>query len=63
MSVGTYTMARAYEGAVSNSGSTLSDFCPQGVRHNARKDLNFKFLKNSNWGCQDIKQGLQKYFC
>jgi hypothetical protein len=63
MSAGTATMARVYEGAVSNSGSTLSDFCRQGVRHNSRKDLNFKFLKNSNCGCQDYKQGLQNYFC
>jgi hypothetical protein len=38
-------------------------FCPPGVRSNARKNSNFKFLKNSNWSCQGIQQGFQKYFC
>jgi hypothetical protein len=48
---------------VGYSASPFTDFCPPGVRPNARKKLNFEFLENSNWGCQDIKPGFQKYFC
>jgi hypothetical protein len=41
----------------------LPNFCPERVRHNARMKSNFEFFKNSNWSCQHIGQGFQKYFC
>jgi hypothetical protein len=41
----------------------FSDFCPPGVRHNARKNSKFEFLKSFTLGCQHIKQGFQNYFC
>jgi hypothetical protein len=39
------------------------DFCSPRVRSNARKNLNFKFLKTAAVVCQDIGQGFQNYFC
>jgi hypothetical protein len=33
----------------SNSVFDLLDSCPEGVRHNVRKNSNFEFLKISNW--------------
>jgi hypothetical protein len=41
----------------------FADFCPPCVRPKVRKKSKFEFLKNSNWGCQGIQQGFQKYFC
>jgi hypothetical protein len=38
-------------------------FRPPSVRHNARKNSKFKFLKSFTLGCQHIKQGFQRYFC
>jgi hypothetical protein len=40
-----------------------SDFCLPGVRHNARKKFEFKFLKTDTVVGQDIGQGFQGYFC
>jgi hypothetical protein len=39
------------------------DFCPPGVRSNARKKLKFEFLKYFTLGGQHIRQGFQRYFC
>jgi hypothetical protein len=38
-------------------------FRPPSVRHNARKNSNFKFLKSFTLGGQHITQGFQNYFC
>jgi hypothetical protein len=46
--------ARAYWNGVIHSGFDFPDFCTQRVRHNARKSLNFEFLKNSTLGCHHI---------
>jgi hypothetical protein len=54
--------ARAYGNGVSYSSLGFTDFCPHGVRRNARMNSNFEFLKNSNWGGQDNKPGFQEYF-
>jgi hypothetical protein len=54
------------EAKVNNVGHSeliFLDFCPPGVRHNARKKLKFKFLKFFTLGGQHIRQGLQRYFC
>jgi hypothetical protein len=40
-----------------HNGSDFLDFCPPGVRSNARKKSNFKFLKMATVVCQDIGQG------
>jgi hypothetical protein len=63
VSAGTATGLGRTRDGVGYSGSPFTNFCPPGVRPNARKKLNFEFLKNSNWGCQDIKLGFQKYVC
>jgi hypothetical protein len=39
------------------------DFCPPGVRSNARKKFKFEFLKIFTLGGQHIGQGFQNYFC
>jgi hypothetical protein len=39
------------------------DFCLPGVRSNARKKFEFKFLKTATAVGQDIGQGFQGYFC
>jgi hypothetical protein len=46
-----------------HSSSDFLDFCPPGVRHNARKNLNFEILKMATVVCQDTSQGFQNYFC
>jgi hypothetical protein len=46
-----------------HSSSDFLDFCPPGVRHNARKNLNFEILKTATVVCQDTSQGFQNYFC
>jgi hypothetical protein len=43
--------------------SIFLDFCPPGVRHIARKNLNFEFLKTATVVLQDTSQGFQNYFC
>jgi hypothetical protein len=48
---------------VGHSSSDFLDFCPPGVRHNARKNLNFEFLKTATVVGQDTSQGFQIYFC
>jgi hypothetical protein len=55
--------ARANWNSDGHSSFIFPKFCPPGVRSNARKNSNFEFLKNSNWSCQGIQQGFQKYFC
>jgi hypothetical protein len=39
------------------------DFCPPGVRSNARKNSKFEFLKIFTLGGPHIRQGFQRYFC
>jgi hypothetical protein len=41
----------------------ILDFCPPGVRSNARKNSNFKFLITATVVRQHIGQGFQGYFC
>jgi hypothetical protein len=41
----------------------LPGFRSPSVRHNARKNSKFKFLKSFTLGCQHITQGFQRYFC
>jgi hypothetical protein len=45
-----------------HSSSDFLDFCPPGVRHNARKKFKFEFLKIFTLGGQHIGQGFQNYF-
>jgi hypothetical protein len=47
--------ARAYEEAVIYSNIGVTDFCPQGVRPNARMKFKFEFLKSATVGFQDIQ--------
>jgi hypothetical protein len=54
---------RANGNSVGHSDFDFLDFCPPGARHNARKNLNFKFLKTATVVCQHIGQGFQRYFC
>jgi hypothetical protein len=55
--------ARANGNSVGHSSLDFPKFCPPGVRHIARKNSNFKFLKSFTLGCQHNKQGFQRYFC
>jgi hypothetical protein len=54
---------RARENSDAHSASDFLDSCPPGVRSNARKKFEFKFLKTATAVCQDIGQGFQNYFC
>jgi hypothetical protein len=53
----------ANENSDDHSSFDFSGFCPPGVRSNARKNLNFKFLKTATVVRQQIGQGFQGYFC
>jgi hypothetical protein len=46
-----------------HSSFDFSGFCLPRVRSNARKNLNFKFLKTATVVRQHIGQGFQNYFC
>jgi hypothetical protein len=46
--------ARVYGDSVGHSSLDFPKFCPPGVRHNARMNFKFEFLKTSTVGCQDI---------
>jgi hypothetical protein len=46
-----------------HSNHDFRNFCLPGVRSNARKKFNFKFLKMATVGLQQIGQGFQEYFC
>jgi hypothetical protein len=51
------------ENSDAHSERFFSDFCSPRVRSNARKNLNFKFLKTATVVCQHIGQGFKGYFC
>jgi hypothetical protein len=55
--------ARANWNSVGHSRTIFPGFRPPSVRHKARKNSKFKFLKSFTLGCQHIKQGFQRYFC
>jgi hypothetical protein len=55
--------AEAKMNNVSYSELIFSNFCSPGVRHNARKNSNFEFLKTATVVRQHIGQGFQGYFC
>jgi hypothetical protein len=55
--------AGAKVNSVGHSDFDFLDFCPPGVRHDARKKLKFKILKIFTLGGQHIRQGFQRYFC
>jgi hypothetical protein len=42
--------------------SIFLDFCPPGVRHNARKNSKFEFLKSFTLGCQHTSQDSKDIF-
>jgi hypothetical protein len=46
--------ARAHYLGVIHSSLDFPKFCPPGVRHNARMNSKFEFLKTATVGCQDI---------
>jgi hypothetical protein len=54
-STGTAMWARAYEEAIIYNKLGFTDFCPQGVRPNARMKFKFEFLKSATVGFQDIQ--------
>jgi hypothetical protein len=60
---GMATWPGANENSDGHSELDFSGFCPPGVRSNARKNLNFKFLKTATVVHQHIGQGFQGYFC
>jgi hypothetical protein len=55
--------ARANGNSVGHSSFDFPKFCPPGVRHNARMNFKFEFLKTATVGCHDTSQGFQIYFC
>jgi hypothetical protein len=54
---------RASENSEAHSSFDFSGFCLPRVRSNARKNLNFKFLKTATVVHQHIGPGFQNYFC
>jgi hypothetical protein len=63
VSSSTARSARSYGSGVIYSELGFPNFCPQGVRRNARMNFKFEFLKTSTVGCHHIEQGFQRYFC